>query len=227
MQAPSTAPAAFVHLPPQHSVSVAQASPSCTQNDEPAAQVPAVQRLEQQSLAFVQGLPVERHVVESGMQVFGAPAAPSQRPLQHSLAFTHACVSATQVPPAHVPPTQRPLQQSEAFVQVAPVDPQAPAPALHVPVRVSQSALQQSPFVVHGAAVAPQLPTPPSPSAPPSTRLASARPLSTGAEPGASPPHAARTPKMAKRAVPHAARRKLVRMVNHDAPPFSAQHECS
>ena len=75
--------------PPQHSVSVAHASPSCTQNDEPVAQVPPVQRLEQHSLACVQGLPVDLQVVESGVQVFGAPLAPSQRPLQQSVAAAH------------------------------------------------------------------------------------------------------------------------------------------
>ena len=95
---PRSAPGALAHSPPQHSVSFEHASPVCTQNDEPAAQVPPVQRREQHSVGNAHGLPVDLHVADRGVQLLVPPTGPSQRPLQHDAASVHTVPSATHAP---------------------------------------------------------------------------------------------------------------------------------
>jgi hypothetical protein len=56
-QSPSVAPPALLHSPPQHSASVAHASPVCTQNEPPAEQAPLLQSFEQHSAFAMHELP--------------------------------------------------------------------------------------------------------------------------------------------------------------------------
>jgi hypothetical protein len=60
-QVPSVAPAALVHLPPQHCRSLVHASPFCMQNDTRPSQIPFRQVLEQQSWFVMQALFAVRH----------------------------------------------------------------------------------------------------------------------------------------------------------------------
>ena len=77
-QVPSVAPIALAQRPPQHSLSVAQASPNWVQNDGCPSQMPLVHSFEQQSPFIVQELPDVRH---DGFR--GAHVPPLQFWLQH------------------------------------------------------------------------------------------------------------------------------------------------
>src|SRR6185503_14675308 len=113
VQTPWVAPAAFEQTPPQQSRSRTQMSPGWMQNEEPSAQVPPLQRPEQQppappSVAVVQGLPAVRQVVLSGWHF---PLA--QVPLQQAAELVQVALSAVQlVALAQTPPAHCRLQQS-------------------------------------------------------------------------------------------------------------------
>ena len=84
-QRPTVAPCDLLQSPPQHSVLFAQMSPFCAQND-PLAQTPLLQSLEQQSPCDAHALPVVR---QAGLSGAHAPFA-LHMPLQHWAAFVHA-----------------------------------------------------------------------------------------------------------------------------------------
>jgi len=69
LQVPSVAPADFVHRPPQHARSVAQASPFWVQYDTEIWHVPFEQRPEQQSVLTLQVFPPVLQDVFSAAQV--------------------------------------------------------------------------------------------------------------------------------------------------------------
>lgn len=81
---PSAAPLALLHCPPQHSASVAQASPVCVQKEGVPLQTPLVQTLEQQSAFAAQVLPAVRQEEFSGAH-FEVPPSPvaEHTPPQH------------------------------------------------------------------------------------------------------------------------------------------------
>jgi hypothetical protein len=168
-QVPSAAPAAFVHLPPQHSMSVAQASPVWVQNEAAAPQMPFWQRPEQQvcvpASPPVHGLPDVRQVVERGVQV-----PPPHLPPQHCASVVQAAPSAVHWAVEHEPFTHANVQHSVLALQAAPEAVQFLAAAVQVFVVGSQSFDWQSVFAVH--AVPPgdwpmPVPVPPGPPGPP------------------------------------------------------------
>jgi hypothetical protein len=112
----------MLQLPPQQSRSLAQASPSCLQN-EGVAQRPWKQYWEQHSEPTVHGLPVVLHVTLSGAQVPFVHCPP-----QHSALAVHVWPSAVHAVALHFPVTQLPVQQSVPAAHVAPATAQAPVP---------------------------------------------------------------------------------------------------
>jgi hypothetical protein len=114
-QVPSVAPAALVHVPPQHSRSVEQTSPFWRQNDALPLQMPALQKPPQQSLSLLHGLPDvwQGGVHGAGAQLSGAQIPPpvpfgEHCPLQQSLPTAHAPLSATHALFEHVLFTHEP-----------------------------------------------------------------------------------------------------------------------
>lgn len=118
-----------MHAPPQQSAPEAHESPFCWQNDD-AAQVPPLQKVEQHSVPCAQALPTVLHALLSGEQL---PPAP-QMPLQHCAPVAHADPSEVHAGNAHAPFEQVPLQQSLGCVQPPPGLRQvAPESALNAP----------------------------------------------------------------------------------------------
>jgi len=99
------------------------ASPFCPQN-EPVAQTPLVQSLEQHSPCAEHGLPKVRHTGFSGVQVL-----PLHVPLQHCAEVVHAWLSAVHCDPLHVPLSQTSVQQSVGLAHMAPLGRQVPEPS--------------------------------------------------------------------------------------------------
>ena len=79
----------MVHLPPQHSKSVRQVSPACTQYEGAGEHIPSTQYFEQQSVGASQGFPDVRQASFSG-----AHTSFVQTPPQHSSFAAHAAPSA-------------------------------------------------------------------------------------------------------------------------------------
>ena len=85
---PSVAPAALFHAPPQHSLSLVQASPMTVQNDGALSHRPFKQYFEQQS-------PFPLHVLPDVLQFgfSGVHVPPLHTPPQHSPSFEHEAPS--------------------------------------------------------------------------------------------------------------------------------------
>jgi len=66
VQVPTVAPDALLHTPTQHSLSLAQMSPVCVQNEGCPEHLPLEQSLEQQSPFPEQSLPAVEQLVLSG-----------------------------------------------------------------------------------------------------------------------------------------------------------------
>ena len=96
----------MLQRPPQQSVSLAHASPSCLQN-EGLAQTPWEQYCEQHSAAAVQGLPAVLQVTLSGAHVPFVHCPP-----QHSALAVQVWPSAVHAVALHFPLMQLPVQQS-------------------------------------------------------------------------------------------------------------------
>ena len=128
LHTPSAAPVVLVQRPPQHSVSVAQTSASCLQNDG-AEQIPLAQYCEQQSPFAAQVLPEVLQDLLSGVQVPFAHCPP-----QHWSFDAHANPSEMHNDALHAPFTQLTLQQSVPTAHVAPDCLHAIAPAPRGPV---------------------------------------------------------------------------------------------
>jgi hypothetical protein len=161
-QRPSVAPAAFVQLPPQHSTSLAQASPFCVQN-EAAPQMPFLQYLEQQSPFAAHVLPDVLHVALSAAHF---PAV--HLPPQHSPSAAHVPLSAVHCFVPHLPLRHENVQH---WLFVVHVD----SAVLQVPVASTQTLAT----AVHSAVAEPPpsapfpLPTPPSRPVPASSAFCS------------------------------------------------------
>src|SRR5262249_47965572 len=155
----TTAPCALLQSPPQHSASVAQTSPVCTQNDPPA-QRPLLQNFEQHSPSVAQALPPVRQAKLSGVHVLPVP----QVPLQHCAELEHAWLSLVHCVAPHWPPLQTNVQHSWGIAQAVPAAlhmlvtwEQIFAPGSQLPVQQSVSTEQVSPTNLH------ELPDPPVP----------------------------------------------------------------
>jgi hypothetical protein len=147
-QTPTLAPAAFWHAPPQHSLSTAQMSPSCVQNEGLPLQTPPWQSFEQHSLFAAHRLPLVLHVVLSGVHVLLGPHTVPQ----HSEPCVHGWLSLMHKVCPHFPPVQFRLQQSVATAQLSPASLQIPVPPIgapHVFVPGSQLTEQHSALDVH------------------------------------------------------------------------------
>jgi len=163
---PSEAPAALLQRPPQHSKSLAHASPLCVQN-EGAEQKPSLHSFEQHSVFCVQALPEVRQTALSALH---APL--SQVPPQHSPFCVHVWPSPVHCLAEHVPLVHEKVQQSTFDVQAEPGPPHVPARkpqtfvvGSHVPEQHSASFAQAAVGGVHAAASAkrPNVPPPSSP----------------------------------------------------------------
>ena len=99
-QRPSVAPAALVHLPPQHSKSVPHESPSCVQYDGLPSQMPFVQTFEQHSVPAPHGLP---DVLQTALKGAHFPAV--HFPPQHSPSAAQVWLSAVHCLAEQLPPT--------------------------------------------------------------------------------------------------------------------------
>jgi hypothetical protein len=155
-QRPTVAPDALLHLPAQHSRSVVQASPDCVQY-EGAAQIPLLQKLEQQSLCALQGLP------EVLQPASGVHLPDPHLPPQHSPSLVHAALSAMHCVPEQLPLTQENVQHSGPAVHGA------PAPLHDVPllaqacVAGSHCSVQHWLLSVHDLPISEQFAAPPAP----------------------------------------------------------------
>jgi len=163
---PSVAPAAFVHAPPQQSMSFAHASLFWMQNDEVPEQKPLRQAFEQQSPSAPHGLPDVLHDVLSGVHV------PAHLPPQHSPSEVQAALSATHCFPEHLLFTHELEQHSVLLVH-------APSATAHA--RPPADALTAAPSVAppsasDGMVVSSSLPQPPNPK---STQAAETKPMAS------------------------------------------------
>ena len=104
-QIPSVAPFCLLHLPPQHSRSLVQASPAVVQYDG-VEQNPLLQYFAQHSPADVHGLP---DVLQPAS---GVHMPDEHLPPQHALSAVHASLSAVHCVFEHAPLTQAYVQQS-------------------------------------------------------------------------------------------------------------------
>jgi hypothetical protein len=133
-----TLPAGLVQFPLQHSKFVEQISPGCVQKDTALEQAPSLQKFEQQSEWWEQGLFAVRHVCPtltfwqrlfvqiplqqspgmpqvpgvglSGTHCLSAQTLPMHEPVQHSFGVVHATPGSLQV---LVFVAQRPLVASQ------------------------------------------------------------------------------------------------------------------
>jgi hypothetical protein len=124
-------------IPPQQSRGFEHTSPVCVQNDEPRAQVPFWQSLEQQSPLAAQALPEVRHVPLSGSHF-----PPVHFPPQHAPSLVHAPLSAVQVVDAHTPLLHARVQQSVLAEHAPPAGAHLPIDDAQACVVGSQSAEQ-------------------------------------------------------------------------------------
>src|SRR5690348_960385 len=148
-------------MPPQHSASCAQASPSCTQYDDGPHTPEVLQSCEQHSVLPPHGLPSVLQVVLSGVHL-----PPEQLPPQHWPLSVHAALSAVHWFVWHTPPTQLVEQQSVFALHDEPACEHIVGFTVQLPVE-SQTPEQQVVPSEHGAPNTPQgllastLPPPP------------------------------------------------------------------
>jgi hypothetical protein len=127
LHVPTAAPDCLVQIPPQHSMSFAQTSPVCVQNDGLAEHLPFAHSSEQHSLWPLQVFPAVLHSVFSGRQL-----PELQLPLQHSASLVQVWLSETHTVEPQVPPSQTSVQHSVG-------DEQASPDALHSPTGFVQT----------------------------------------------------------------------------------------
>jgi hypothetical protein len=130
---PSIAPSGFMQEPPQHSLSVTQASPIWVQNDGALLHTPSLQYCEQHS-AFVEHVLPE--VLHSGLSGTHCPSV--QTPEQHSPSWSQAWLSDVHWSPEHLKSTHENEQQSGPTEQSPPDSTHVPGSRAHVPVNSSQ-----------------------------------------------------------------------------------------
>ena len=143
LQVPSDAPAAIVHLPPQQSRSLEQASPFWVQNEAAAPHRPFWQRPEQHSPFPPHGLPEVLQVALSGVQV-PFPHLPPQ----HWASVVQAVLSAVHCVVEQLPLTHENVQHSLFALQAAPEAVQLIAAAWQTLLVVLQLPDWQSLFAV-------------------------------------------------------------------------------
>jgi hypothetical protein len=157
-------PSAIAQLAVQQSPSAAQASPGCTQNDDPSLQCfESSHRPEQQSPLSAHSLPAVLQLSFNAVQVWSAPHTPPQ----HSALLVHALPSEVHALVEHAPSTQLSEQHSVATLHALPAGVHAFGAAMQ-PVCESQSPEQQSAPLAHDSDTAWQslAPAPPEPVSP-------------------------------------------------------------
>jgi hypothetical protein len=152
-QVPSVAAAdAFVQRPPQHSMSLAHASPFWVQN-EGALHLPALQYAEQHSPLAPHGLPEVLHAPFSALH-----APPSHPPPQHSPSSVHAAPSAMHWLAEQLPLMHANVQQSGPIWHASPAAVHLPAMRAHFFEVGSHAPEQQSPSFTHAVSIVRQAP---------------------------------------------------------------------
>jgi hypothetical protein len=143
-QTPTSAPCAFVQMPPQHSKSDAQTSPFCEQKETAPAQTPLRHTREQQSPFAPHSLPAVRHEPFSGTQTELPPSEALQVPPQHSADVEQGWLSEVQSLAPHVPLLHTNVQQSWGIAHALPAARHSVMALTQMPAVRSQLAVQQS-----------------------------------------------------------------------------------